>query len=64
MGLMLNVDPSIIRGEEIQYFEIEHNGELLKVKLYRRTGKLKMVFDGPKSFRVHRYKKPTTPLTE
>lgn len=55
---MLNVDPAVRRGEEIQFFEVSHGGEKLIMKLYVQpsTGNLKMVFDGPKSFGIGRWK--------
>lgn len=63
---MLNVDPSVVRGEETQVFEIEHNGQKLIMKLYRQpsTGKLKVTFNGPLSFSIRRYKQPLLPVSE
>lgn len=62
MSLMLNVDPAVRRGEEIQFFEVSHGDEKLIMKLYVQpsTGKLKMVFDGPKSFAISRFREPLT----
>lgn len=58
MGLMLNVDPEVRRGEVIQCFKVEHEGQELLIKLYvvKSTGIMKMTFDGPKSFAISRFK--------
>lgn len=60
MALMLNIDPEIMQGEVIQCFKMEHNGEIMLVKLYKQksTGNFKMIFDGPKSFGISRFKEP------
>lgn len=58
MALTLNVDPDVKRGEVIQCFKVEHNGEKLLIKIYvqKSTGTMKMTFDGPKSFAIFRFK--------
>ncbi len=55
---MLNVDPEVRRGEVIQCFAVEHNGEKMLIKLYvqKSTGNMKMIFDAPKSFGISRFK--------
>lgn len=62
MGLMLNVDPEVRRGDVIQCFEIEHEGEKLMIKVYviKATGIMKLTFNGPKSFGISRFKEPLT----
>jgi hypothetical protein len=65
MALMLNVDPEVRRGEVIQCFKIEHAGQEMLIKIYvqKSTGNLKMVFDGPKSFGISRFKEALTSST-
>lgn len=55
---MLNVDPEVRRGDVIQCFEIEHEGEKLMIKAYviKSTGVMKLTFNGPKSFGISRFK--------
>jgi len=55
---MLNVDPEVRRGDVIQCFDIEHEGEKLLIKVYvvKSTGVMKLTFNGPKSFNISRFK--------
>lgn len=62
MGLILNIDPEVRRGEVVQCFSVEHNNQILTIKIYlqKSTANLKMSFDGPKSFAISRFREPLT----
>ena len=62
MALVLNIDPEVRRGEVVQCFTVEHNGQSLIVKVYlqKSTANLKMSFDGPRSFTISRFREPLT----
>lgn len=59
---MLNVDPAVRRGEVVQCFSVEHNNQILTIKIYlqKSTANLKMSFDGPRSFTISRFREPLT----
>lgn len=58
MGLNLTIDQSILRSEEVQCFVIKHEGEEIKIKIYKSptSNKINVRFDGPKSFVIFRFK--------
>lgn len=63
MALTLNIDPEVRRGEVVQCFKVEHNGQILTIKIYlqKSTANLKMSFDGPKSFGISRFREALSP---
>jgi hypothetical protein len=62
MGLILNIDPEVRRGEVVQCFSVEHNNQILTIKIYlqKSTANLKMSFDGPREFYISRFREPLT----
>ena len=57
MGLVLNIDNIVLKGEQRQVFVIRIGDKELQIKLYvTPNGKnLKANFDGPIDFQISRY---------
>ena len=58
MSLVLNIDPEVKNGDTVQHFWIEHKGETLKMAVYKSRTCLKASFEGPKDFKITRFKHP------
>jgi hypothetical protein len=57
MGLVLNIDNIVLKGEQRQVFVIRYGDKELQIRLYvTSNGKnLKAYFDGPADFQISRY---------
>ena len=54
MGLVLNIDSSVVTGKRVMTLSISKDGDVLNVEIYKDRGNMKIFFEGDKSFLIGR----------
>jgi hypothetical protein len=54
MGLVININGKILRGDEQLLFTITHKNEKMSFKIYRDGGHIRMFFDASRDFKIDR----------